>query len=426
MPEERRIAYLDAGAGLAGDMFLAAALDAGLDRAGLEEAVTSLELGQVGLRVEEVLRGRIRALHVRVIDESAGSTTTGEHHSARRLPEILSLLDRSGLPAEVVEPAARAFRRLAEVEGRIHGCPPEEVHFHEVGAVDSLVDIVGAFYARWALGLAEVYASPVPLGSGTIRTAHGLLPVPAPATLALLGGWPVIPGGPDGEAITPTGALILRELAGEWRPCPALRLKATGCGAGSRDDPGRANLFRLLIGDVPDSEADSGRTAGAQPLLAGAEDEEIVVLEANLDDMTAEWCGHLMEALFAAGARDAAVSPLQMKKGRPGWLVMAVATPAEAVGVARAFLRESTSLGLRYRRQRRVCLARRFIEVEVAGERVRVKVGELGDERLNLAPEFEDCRRAAAASGLPLKEVYLLAQAEARRQDTLRHGSELR
>lgn len=425
MPEggrsgEVRIAYLDAQGGLAGDMLLGAALDAGLDPAVLDGGLAALGLEGIHLRVERVQRQGLSAVQVRV--EGAEGSGRSPDTPARRLPEVIGLLARSGLPGEVVTAATAAFRRLAQVEGRIHGCAPEEVHFHEVGAVDSLVDIVGAFLAFRALGAMQVYGSEAPLGSGTVRTAHGTLPVPAPATLALLEGWPVLPGGPAGEVITPTGALLLTELCGAWRPCPPLRVGAVGYGAGHRDDPGRANVARLLVGEaVP---AGRGRAAGsrgpdtAEPLLPGVRDEEVVVLEANVDDMTPEWCSHLMEALLAAGARDAAVTPLQMKKGRPGWLIMAVADPVRAQDVGRVFLKESTTLGLRYRRQRRVCLGRRFEEVEVAGEKVRVKVGLLGEERLNLAPEYEDCRRVAAATGLPLKEVYALAQAAVRGRET--------
>jgi uncharacterized protein (TIGR00299 family) protein len=394
---------------MAGDMFLGAAIDAGLDPAVLEEVIGALGLAGVRLRVERVRRQAVSAVRVRVEErrESRGQP-------ARRLPEVLDLLARSHLPAAVAEEAAQAFRRLAEVEGRIHGCAPEEVHFHEVGAVDALVDLTGAFMAVRALGLAEVYASPVPLGSGSVETAHGRLPVPAPATLALLEGWPVTPGGPAGEVITPTGALILRRLAGEWRPCPSMRLAAVGCGAGSRDEPGRANVVRLLIGEEIGAQPAPAEVA---PLLpGGVREEEVIVLETNLDDMTPEWCGHLIEALLAEGALDAAVTPLQMKKGRPGWMVTAVAAPETAGRVARRFLGESTTLGLRYRRQRRVCLDRRILEVEVAGQRIGVKAGFLGGQRLNLAPEYEDCRRAAAVTGLALKEIYALAQAEARRQ----------
>lgn len=427
MPEPlRRVAYLDAGAGLAGDMFLGAALDAGLNPAVLEEMIASLGLPGVRLRSERVFRQGVAAVHVRV-EESPERQRAGDHGPLRRLPEVLRLLERARLPEEVAVAAARAFRRLAEVEGRIHGCPAEEVHFHEVGAVDSLVDVTGAFVAVHTLGLTEIYASPVPLGSGMVETAHGRLPVPAPATLALLEGWPVLPGGPAGEVITPTGALILRQLAGEWRPCPPLRLLAVGCGAGSRDEPDRANVTRLLIGESAAAAKGSDEPQPAlQPLLGGVADEEVVVFEANVDDMTPEWCGHLIEALMLAGALDAAVSPLHMKKGRPGWAVTAVAAPDAAERVARVFLKESTTLGLRYRRQRRVCLGRRFQEVEVAGQRIRIKVGLLGEERLNLSPEYEDCRRAAAATGLPLKEVYALAQAEARRPEHAKpsNGSE--
>lgn len=425
MPErtrQPRLAYLEATGGLAGDMFLGAALDAGLDPAVLTEGIAALGLTDIVLKVERVRRAGIGAMHVRV-EESGGPSGGQAPPPLRRLPDILELLAGSSLPRAVIEAAGDAFRRLAEVEGRIHGCDPADVHFHEVGAVDSLVDITGAILAANALGLSEIYASPVPLGSGTVATAHGVLPVPAPATLALLEGWPVLPGGAAGEVVTPTGALLLRCLAGEWRPCPPFRPLAVGYGAGSREDPGRANVTRLVIGEAFQEQEPAGPPAN-NPLLSGVEDEEVVVLEANVDDMSPEWCGYLIETLLAAGAWDATVTPLQMKKGRPGWSVAAVAPPAAASEVARAFLRESTTLGLRYRRQRRVCLKRRLFTVDVAGQSVRVKEGFLGGERVNVAPEYEDCRRAAAATGMALKEVYTLAQAAARRQDPFSDRSE--
>ncbi|MGE5509412.1 MAG: nickel pincer cofactor biosynthesis protein LarC [Chitinophagales bacterium] len=408
-----RIGYLDAGGGMAGDMFLGAAIDAGFPLEQLEEVVRALGLGEVRLRAQRVLRQGVSAVHVAV--------EAGEEHHARHLPDILRLLEGSGLPEEVVTGAGAAFTRLAEVEARIHGCLPEQVHFHEVGAKDALVDIVGAFLAKRFLGLEALFGSPAPLGSGQVRCAHGLIPVPAPATLALLHGWPVIPGGQPGEMVTPTGALILRQLTGEWRPCPSFQLEKTGYGAGTRDDPGRANVFRLMIGTVtgpaggsnPGGEA-LGDVTGRVPLLEGVADEEVVVLEANLDDFSPEWCGHLIERLLVAGALDAFASQIQMKKGRPSLLVSALAAPERAAQVADAFLRESTSLGIRYRRQRRLCLSRDWVQVEVGGAAVRVKAGFRGEERLNLAPEYEDCRKAALATGLPLKEVYALAQAKAR------------
>lgn len=414
-----RIAYLDAQGGLAGDMFLGAAIDAGLDPGVLQETIAALGLSGVRLEVERVFRQGIAAAHVRVVGSHETEEQRGEspgHGPVRRLPEVERLLADSRLDPEVKMAAAAAFRRMAEVEGRVHGCAPEEVHFHEVGAVDALVDVAGAFAAVQALGLRTVYGSPVPLGEGTVRTAHGILPVPAPAALALLEGWPVLPGGGAGELVTPTGALVLRQLAGDWRSCPPLRPLATGYGAGSRDDHGRANVVRLVIGE----ELSSAR----EMLVPGAADEEVVVLEASVDDMNPEWGAYLIETLLAAGARDANLTPVVMKKGRPGLSVQVVVDPERAQAVAGVFLRESTTLGLRYRYQRRLCLDRRFVDVAVAGKTICVKVGYLGGERMNVAPEYEDCRRVASSTGLALKEVYALAQAEVRRVEMLDNGSE--
>jgi uncharacterized protein (TIGR00299 family) protein len=287
-PPGTRVGYLDASSGLAGDMFLGAAIDAGCSLSELEEVVRALGLTDVRLRATRVLRQGVSGTHVAV--------ETGHDHHARHLPDILRLLEQSTLPGEVVTAASAAFVRLAEVEARIHGCRPDDVHFHEVGAKDALVDIVGAFAAKRALGLEKIYGSPVPLGSGQVKCAHGLIPIPAPATVALLEGWPVIAGGPEGEMVTPTGALVLRQLAGEWQPCPPFQLEKTGYGAGTRDDPGRANVFRLLVGTVAhqveavgapgDPETTRADEPTPAPLLEGASDEEVVVLEANLDDFS--------------------------------------------------------------------------------------------------------------------------------------------
>lgn len=387
-----RIAYFDASAGVSGDMILGALVDAGLGLEGLERELRRLNLSGYRLSAEETRRAGFRATRITV-------TVAEEHHHegegghGRRLPEILELIHRSDLDPSVKERAALVFRRLGEAEARVHGRPISETHLHEAGAVDALVDVVGAVAGLAALGVERVVFSPLRLGYGTVRSAHGLLPIPPPAVAELIKGVPVYAGEYEGEMVTPTGAALATTLAESFGPMPFMIPVAVGVGAGSAE---RAipNVLRLFLGD--------DRT--------GAEEgcEELVVLETNLDDMNPEFCEYLSARLFAAGALDVWLVPVQMKKGRPGIVLHVLAAPGEAEELRALIFAESTTLGLREHRVARYALARETLTVMVEGEAIRVKVGRRGGRAVQAAPEYEDCRRVAERTGRPLKEIYRL------------------
>jgi uncharacterized protein (TIGR00299 family) protein len=283
---------------------------------------------------------------------------------------------------------------LGEVEAAIHGIPVDEVHLHEVGALDSIIDIVGLVFAFDWFGITEIVVSPLNVGGGTVQTAHGRLPVPAPATLALLKGMPIYSAGPDVELVTPTGALLLSHFATAFGPMPAIAPDLTGYGAGTRDFAERPNVVRVVIGEA------SGPTAGG---------DIVVKIECEVDDMSPQLFAPAMDRLFAAGALDVFVTAIQMKKGRPGHLVTVLAPPARRAAICQTIFEETTTIGLRFESMRRETLDRRDETVTVDGEEIRIKVAGREGQVLNVAPEFEDCLRAAERSGRPVKEV----QAEA-------------
>jgi hypothetical protein len=371
-----KICYLDAFSGIAGDMTVGALIDAGADQNALFDALTSIETG-AAFRLEKSTRRGIAAskFHVDVRD-------TKKH---RHLPHILEMIGRSKLPDSVKETSSRAFQKLGEAEAKVHGVAIEKVHFHEVGAVDSICDIVGACLGFHLLAIDEIYASAINVGSGTARTEHGILPVPTPATAELLKGRPVYARGPAMELTTPTGAAIATTLARDFGALPAMRLIATGYGAGDRDFAEHANVLRVLIGE----------RAGA------TEATTVAVLEANIDDSSPQVLGYAMEKLLECGALDVTLQPVYMKKNRPGMLLQAIARLEDRESIARVIFEETSTLGLRiYDAQRRV-QARTIIEVDIAQGRVRIKAAEDGW----FAPEYEDCKRLAQQSGLPLKQI---------------------
>jgi uncharacterized protein (TIGR00299 family) protein len=371
-----KICYLDAFSGIAGDMTVGALLDAGADQAALLDGLTSLATGAAFL-VEKTQRRGITAskFHVDVVD-------TKKH---RHLPHILDMIGASKLPDSVKQNAARVFQRLGEAEAKVHGVAIEKVHFHEVGAVDSICDIAGACLGFHLLCIDEIYASAINVGSGTAKTEHGILPVPTPATAELLKGQPIYARGPAMELTTPTGAAIVATLAREFGALPAMSLLATGYGAGDRDFPENANVLRVLIGER------SGTT----------EATTVAVLEANIDDSSPQVLGYAMEKLLESGALDVTLQPVYMKKNRPGMLLQAIARPEDRESIASIIFAETSTLGLRtYDAQRRV-KARTIIEVDIAAGRVRIKAADDG----SFAPEYEDCKRLAHQSGIPLKQI---------------------
>ncbi|HEY6001706.1 MAG TPA: nickel pincer cofactor biosynthesis protein LarC [Anaeromyxobacter sp.] len=382
--------------GIAGDMFLAAALDLGVDRAALEAALRTLRVPGWRLEVTRRSASGIAATHVDVLVE-------GDQPHSRGLREILALVEASGLPGRARTAARALFERIGRAEAKIHGIALEDVHFHEVGAVDSIVDLCGAAVVLDLLGWPEVLAAPPELGRGLSRSAHGPLPVPTPATLEILSGKPIRSGGPPGEAVTPTGAAILAELA-ELGPLPPFVPGRIGYGIGTSSWPDRPNVLRMTLGE----------RAGAASTASGAEvasSASLWVLETNLDDCPGQLVARAIEAALEAGALDAWAAPLVMKKGRPGFLLSALVEEERREAVTRAFFEETTTLGVRRHAVARDALEREVATVETPYGAVRVKVGRSAGRELGAHPEYDDCARLAREKGVPVKEVMAAALA---------------
>ena len=391
-----RIAYLDAFSGVSGDMTVGALLDLGLPLAALREAIAALALPGVEVAVERVARSGIAAakFHVRCPDQGPPA----HDHVHRAWAEIRDLLAGSRLAAPVKERALAVFARLAEAEGRVHGVPADAVEFHEVGALDAIVDVVGAALGFVHLGVEAVYAGPLPMGQGRLRSAHGPLPVPAPAVVLLVAGRPVRLEDGAAELVTPTGAAIVAALA-QREAAPEMRIEAVGYGAGDRELADRPNLLRILLGE---------------PVVAAGADE-VVVLEATIDDMSPQLYEHVLERLLAAGARDAFLVPVVMKKSRPATMLRVLAAPADRDRLAGIVFAETSTVGLRYTTWGRLVLPREERTVETPYGTVRVKIARAPDGTVNVAPEFEDCRRLATERGVALKLVHQAAMAAALR-----------
>jgi uncharacterized protein (TIGR00299 family) protein len=385
-----RIGYLDCFSGASGDMILGALVDAGLPLASLRAELAKLPLTGYRLSARKVRRAGLSATQVRV--------TVAKEQPPRRLADILSIIEGGPLPPADKEKGAAIFRRLAEAEAKVHGLPLAKTHLHEVGAVDAIVDVMGAVVGLRLLGVEELFTSALALGSGATQSSHGALPLPAPATLELVAsaGGPTIAhqNAEEGELLTPTGAAIITTLARFQRP--AMKVECVGYGAGSRDIPGWPNVLRLWLGTRADE-------AGQVMLLA----------ETNIDDMSPEILGYVQERLFASGAADVWLTPIQMKKGRPG-VVLSVLCPVEAEGaIVSLLLRETSTLGVRLREVRRQEAEREVLEFESTLGPAVVKVKRLPGEAPQAAPEYEVCRRLAEATGKPLAEVYRIVQGEA-------------
>jgi len=383
-------AYFDCFAGIAGDMVLGALLDAGGSADALRAGLAGVPLDPFELEVAAVERGGIGATQVTV--------RTGEPAAARTWGSLRGTLAGAALPAPVRKLALETFARLAEAEAAVHRRPVDEVHFHEVGAVDAVVDVVGAALLLHDLGVTEVWASPVATGSGVQRGGHGALPVPAPAVLELLRGAPVHAGGVAAELTTPTGAAILAASATRFAELPPMRVARVGHGAGSRRHDELPNLLRVILGErVADVvDGDGG-----------------LLLEANIDDMTPELAPWVLERLFEAGAADVWFTPIHMKHGRPGITLSVLCTPGTDAAVRSLLWRETSTLGVRGLPVRKWMLERRVVEVELPGGKVRVKLGLDAGLVVNAAPEYADCARLASQTGRPLKDVMARAQAAA-------------
>jgi pyridinium-3,5-bisthiocarboxylic acid mononucleotide nickel chelatase len=391
-----RLAYLDCASGISGDMFLAACLDAGLDSRRLLTELASLPLGPYELKPERVLRGGLAGTHLEI--------AVPREQPHRHLASIEQMIESSALPASVKQRSRRIFRRLGEAEARLHAKPIEHVHFHEVGAVDAILDIVGACVALELLAIEELWASPLNVGSGRVTAAHGSLPVPAPATAELLRGIPIYSSGIEAELVTPTGAAIVSTLARSFGPLPPMSVERIGYGAGARDLPGQPNLARLFIGQE-----------APNPRIPNPEGDVVAVIETSVDDMSPEVYGYLVERALAAGALDISCTPIEMKKNRPGLEIRLLAKPEQAEALADLVFAETTTLGLRISTAERRVLERETVAVETPYGSVRVKVGRRNGRVVNAAPEYEDCRRAALERGVPLKEVMQAAQAAFRK-----------
>jgi uncharacterized protein (TIGR00299 family) protein len=366
-------------------MILGACISAGVDADVLRSDLAALNVPGFALESRPVRKHGFAATQIEVVVDPA----VDKPH--RHLKHIREIIENSRLPAPVRERAIAIFTRLAEAEAAVHGTTIEKVHFHEVGALDAIVDIVGASLALERLGVERVYCSPIPTGSGTVTCDHGVMPVPAPATAELLKGVPLADCDEVGELTTPTGAAILTTLASDYGALPAMRVERIGIGAGRRDGQKRANILRLLVGE----------------LNAASEDEEdqILVLEANLDDVSGQVIGHVYDALFEIGALDVFTTPVHMKKNRPGTQLTVLAPLHLRNEVETILFAETTTFGIRCYRCSRRKLAREFETVDTPAGSIRLKVGRRGGRVVTAAPEYEDCRRAAVATGRPLKEI---------------------
>ena len=421
-----RIAYLECFSGISGDMFLGALVNAGVSPKLLEDTVEALEIG-ARLEISRVVRGGISATKVDVYangekdlprevfweqhtDHAHDHDSSHEHsHAAshkqprhdhvhgRGLTEIRAIIEKAAINATAKATAIRIFEALGEAEAEIHNTSIERVHFHEVGAVDAMVDIVCAAVGAESLAVEEWVCSPLNVGGGTVQCAHGTLPVPAPATLKLLRDAPVYSSGPQVELVTPTGAAIVKTLSARFAPFPAMKVERAGYGAGTREFPEHPNLLRLTIGEAATTEGAS--------LSASIESDKIAVLEANLDDLSPQVLAYAMERLLAEGALDVFSVPVQMKKGRPGALLTVLAKLEDANRLTRTIFAETTTLGVRRREEQRQTLSRRWETVDTTWGPVRIKIANMNGTVSNYAPEYEDCRILAEAQHVPLRTV---------------------
>ena len=374
-------------------MILGALVDAGLPLADVRHALGSLAVDADTLWTERVTRAGVSATKLHVRGECGAGHEHTHLHPHRTLAEIERLVDGSALSPTGKTRANALFRRLAAAEAGVHDTPIDKVHLHEVGAVDSIIDIVGTVYGLEALGIDQVVASPLNVGSGTIQCAHGVYPVPGPATARLLEGAPIYAGAQEAELVTPTGALLVTGYAQRFESLPPMRLRQIGYGAGTRDFANVPNVLRVFIG-----EAD-----GAAPL------PRVVVIEAEIDDMNPQIFGLLMDRLLTAGALDVFYTSIQMKKNRPGTLLSIVAPPEAREALTSVVFRETTTIGVRFTEMQRECLDRDTMPVETPFGRVRVKVARRQGAVLNASPEFDDCVRLAAEAGTPVKDVQAAA-----------------
>ena len=381
-------------------MVLGALVDAGADLRQIEQELRKLKLDGWSVSAQKVQKRAIFATYLKV--------EANEHHHHRGLSVILRMIDEAGLAPRAAERAKKIFRRLGEAEAHVHQVPIEKVHFHEVGAVDSIIDIVGAAIGLELLGIDEFACSALDVGAGQVKTAHGLLPVPAPATAELLRGAPTYSSGILRELVTPTGAAIATTLATRYAEIPRMTLRAIGYGAGTADLTDKPNVLRLLVGENAASEP--GEYWGAP----------VIVIETNLDDMSPQIYGYFAERALAAGALDVFATPAQMKKNRPGLLVTVLAEPGNVSAMIDLLFRETTTIGVRTYEVQRKILERELVPVATAFGEVRVKLSRMNGSLLNATPEYEDCQRLAAERSVPLKDVIAAASFEFQKRNETR------
>jgi len=402
-----KVLYFDCFAGAAGDMIVGALLDAGLPFEELKRALGSLAVEGWDVSVVRVVKTGITATKFRVHEHAhvhdGGHGHDHQHdHGHHSLDQIYAAINRSSLSDAGKARAIAMFGRLGEAESAIHGIPIDKIHLHEVGAIDSIIDIVGAVFAIEWFKADRIVVSPINVGSGMVRTEHGVFPVPAPATVTLVKNAPVYSTGIQSELLTPTGALILTEFASAYGPVPPMTIEKVGYGAGDRDLKETPNVVRVLVGESEDVRS-AGAAAPAGPSM------KVVVLECEIDDMNPQIFGVLMEKLYAAGALEVFYSAVQMKKNRPGTLMTIVAKPEQREAMTEIVFRESTTIGIRHQELSRECLDREMVTVTTTLGPVRFKVARRDGRVLNAQPEFEDLAKLSNERGIPIKDVQALA-----------------
>ncbi|MBU0672832.1 MAG: nickel pincer cofactor biosynthesis protein LarC [Candidatus Margulisbacteria bacterium] len=377
-----KTAYFDCSSGIAGDMVLGALVDAGLDQTFLNKELKKLEIRDWKLDIKKIKRSQLRGTHLEV-------KTKPEHHH-RHLKDILKIIRKSKLSKDVKQLSSRIFKKLAQAEAKVHGTSIDKVHFHEVGAVDAIIDIVGSCIGLEKLGIQQVFCSPLPTGKGKIKCAHGTLPIPTPATIELLKGVPIYSGGVNGELVTPTGAAIITSIASSFGDIPRLRLEAEGRGAGTRLYPQIPNFLRVYLGQS----------------LVPSEKDAIVQIEANIDDMDPKSYDKVIASLMKAGALDAYTIPVLMKKHRQGVQLVVLCTPDNRHPIVTRVFELTTTFGVRVYLVPREKLARKFKTVKTKYGKAKVKVGQLGQKTVTIAPEYEDYKRLARKHRIPIQKAY--------------------
>ncbi|OGO20470.1 MAG: TIGR00299 family protein [Chloroflexi bacterium RBG_16_48_8] len=388
-----RIAYIDCIAGASGDMLLGALVDVGLSLNDLKEKLELLKLSGFEIEAQQVQKNHLRATHLKVL--------VTDQKTERQVPEMIEIIQRSDLPEHIQNQAIEIIQKLGEVEARIHGTSLEQVHLHELGGIDTIVDVVGFIVGLDLLKIDELIVSPIPLGRGHIQSAQGEIPLPAPAALELLKGVPVYGVETDKELVTPTGAVLLTSLATSFGSIPPMKVEAVGYGAGTREMP-FPNVLRVLI--------------GTKESHYPAHIDRLVLLETNIDDMNPELYDHLMDRLFQNGALDVSLFPIQMKKNRPGTMLQVLTPPEKVMELKHIIYEETTTLGIRQQWIERECLLRRFDRVETVYGSIQIKIADLGEGKIKYSPEYEDCKALAKEHNLPVRVIIEAAIAAFERQ----------